>query len=414
MNSNTAAQLVEYIDQSAEQILDEPDRANYQKETRVTADYVIDSMRRGVCFTVAQGNQVSDPWTPFVVQPHPENPRGNRLDRILRTIDADVALPFLHYDSQLTHPESTKPYYQLAYVILVHTNFENVKALIEALAAPSVFIYVHIDLSASPLFKEEMQNLLEERGDFTIMPTSFHVTFAHISLLWIEIRAFFDLLDLIDFDYIINLSGSDYPLKSAETIYRACQRLPGSNWLWWDTKSRQISGRTEYMYYCAKDDSQFCSFSEAINKEFRSWESMSDLFPTRYKSSQWVILHRTAVEYIRSSEAGKLLMMWAESTQCPDEMVLATLLGASPLVNQTYRDPKRLLRWLPWGWHPYEWQKEDRGVIETWQDHFLWIRKVDVTKEPELKEILDDIRRRDELSNLAVVSFMDGIAPDIN
>lgn len=153
-----------------------------------------------------------------------------------------------------------------------------------------------------------------------------------------------------------------------------------------------------------------CSMT-SVAQGWRSWESIADLFPQRYKSSQWTVLHKTTVEYMRQSEAGKILFMWAESMDCPDEMILATFLAASPFISQTYRDPKRLIWWNAGTWHPNDWHSSDRLTIETWQDHFLWIRKVDIIGDPRLKDILDEIRRRDVISELPVVSFVSRIVP---
>src|SRR5208282_4601689 len=102
---------------------------------------------------------------------------------------------------------------------------------------------------------------------------------------------------------------------------------------------------------------------------------IEQLFPYRYKSSQWKILHKSAIEWIRSSKAVELLLMWAEHDWCPDEEVFATILSASPFVNQTYPDPKRLLKWdgKP---HPHEWSMRDTELIDQWQSHFFFIRKV--------------------------------------
>jgi hypothetical protein len=116
------------------------------------------------------------------------------------------------------------------------------------------------------------------------------------------------------------------------------------------------------------------------------------------------------VEYMRSSEAGKLLFTWAEHTICPDEMILPTFFAASPFVNRTFKDPKRLMRWTR-GMHPQEWSVEDKDSIRWWQKYFFWIRKVDVIVEPTMKEILDQVRCYDEKWDGAVAPFNGEIVP---
>lgn len=410
LSSRTARDLVEHIEWSAQRILSHPERQKlYQRDNQVTADYTADYPLRGICFSLAQGNLGDDTWNSFVKPPRPEEWAAKHAGRILRTIDAEIALPFLNYKPKYTH-ENSKPHYNLAYMLLVHENPDNVKALIDALSDPTVFIYIHIDVGSPSSFVEEISKYIAERENVAIMPTTFAISWCHVSLLYVEIRAFFDLLDMIDFDYVINLSGADYPLKSAATIYRSLERIPGSNWLWWDDSKREhIELRTENMFHCADVGAKRCSMSHTP-MEPRAWEPLYYLFPHRYKSSQWMILHRSIIEHLRNSEAGKLLMMWAENMLCSDEMILATFFASSPFASKTFRDPKRLIRWNG-GFHPYDWNKDDKALIETWQQHFFWIRKVDVIGDPQLKKILDDIRARDEMSGLLVTSFEGRVTP---
>jgi hypothetical protein len=94
--------------------------------------------------------------------------------------------------------------------------------------------------------------------------------------------------------------------------------------------------------------------------------------------------------------------MWAEHTCVPDEMWLGTIMAASPFVNRTYRDPKRLIVWRGIAQHPHDFTSRDKELLEKWQEYFLWVRKVDVSGDPALKEILDGFIRNGEASNVTV------------
>lgn len=367
----------------------------------------MDPAVRGMCFSLSQGFTYNDDWPSLVKQRRWKE--KEYAGRLVRTLDPQNALPFLNYIPSQTSIQ--KRHYNLAYTIMVHHNPQQLEALLDALAHPTVFIYIHIDYTAPESFKTITHKMVQNRTNIAIMPTSFAISWAHISLLWVEIRAFFDLLDLISFDYVINLSGSDYPIKSAITIYEHLQRRPGSNWIYWNDGGhlRQTDYRLDNMFHCADKTSKICKLDNTP-REWRSWAALHELFPHRYKSSQWVILHRSAVEYMRSSEAGKLLFTWAEHTICPDEMILPTFFAASPFVNRTFKDPKRLMRWNR-GMHPLEWSVEDKDSIWWWQKYFFWIRKVDVVAEPAMKEILDQVRWYDEKWDGAVAPFNGEIVP---
>ena len=331
-------------------------------------------------------------------------------------------MPFLNFDGRedpkAMVPATLRPHYRLAYVLMVHHKPENVAALVDALADKNVFIYIHVEVFAPNSFYEEIQEIVRTRKHVALMPTRFAVSWAHVSLIWVEVRAFFDLLDMISFEYVINLSGADYPLKSAKTIYQHLEKKPKSNWVWWKTDGEktawEIEGRTHYMFHCREGEIEGerdkCNFYPMNIQGYREFDGFKDLFPQVLKTSQWMILHRSAVEYLRSSEAGKLLLMHFEHSLIPDELFFSTFLASSPFNTRTFRDPKRLMFWYG-GSHPWEWTKGDEESINFWEKHFFWIRKVDVGSNPQLKETLDGIRRKDRMSDRMVLEYKEGIIP---
>jgi hypothetical protein len=397
LNHDTVSQVVDYIDHATQELMESSSwDADFQRRTQYTENIITDPLQRGICFTVAQGTLDHDVWRSFV-------PEGTR---ILRTIDADVALPFLNYNGKSS---LSKPRYNLAYIIVVHDNLGNVLALISALDDPSVFIYVHIDMSAPKSFREALQNVANTRTNVVVMPTAFSVTWGHITVLWAQLRAFFDLLDLVDFEYVINLSGSDYPIKSPQSIYHHLQLRPGNNWLWWEDDP-EVHSRMEGMFHCGQTGTTRCT-PEPFEWGFRSWDCLADIFPVRYKSSQWVILHHSAVKYLRDSESGKLLMMWAEHTMVPDEMILGTFFASSPFARRIIPDAKRLMWWDGSGRHPHDFWHGDASMIDWAQIYFMWIRKVDVTRDHQLRQMLDGFRAEDTMSARAFTPYTDGF-PD--
>jgi len=446
LTPSTASRVIRYIDSAAREIVNRPrwNQNIFQRRTQITEDYYEDLFMRSICFTVAHGILDREEWKGFVKRDSSRlEEKGMHGGRFLRTIDTDVALPFLNYYPAKSSKEKSwhnlglpfhkhhvkqtfvkKPHYNLAYVLIVSDGTDNVMALIDALAHPTAFIYIHIDLAASADFRNRITDFVRDRPHIVIMPNPFSASWAHISLVWVEIRAYFDLLDRIDFDYVINLSDSDYPLKSAPAIYKNLERRSGSNWVWWlDDKPDQIKWRTEDMYHCQPPwrDGQAPHLTEAqkltrcvwdVGSKMgqRPWTGLNELYPYRWKSAQWKILHRDTIEALRKSEAFKLLLIWGENMWVPDEMLFATWINTSPFADRTFRDPKRLIRWTAWAF-PYRWTSSDEDLIMEWQQHFYFIRKVNVTGDPPLKDILDRIRKKDEMSDDLVVYYRDGITP---
>jgi len=453
LSHGNAAEFTALVDYTARKLLERRDRREYMREVRVTPTYQGDFAARGMCFTLVMGSlEPNDDFVSLIWEggedfeeqedlkgqgTREKGPTGPLGRRLLRTIDAQITFPFLNFDGipkpspspqptvlpppadyspSLSPP--TKEHYKIAYVLLVHDKLDNVAALLDALlgnnsnlnsSSSDAFIYIHVDYSAGPSFLQSLNSLVLGRQNVLVMQTRFTVSWGHISILWAQIRAFFDLLDLISFDYVVNLSGSDYPLKSANAIWQHLERRPGGNWIYWNTGGWQIDHRLERMFHCVASEGIICAFDQNP-RDWRPWDGIEDLFQHKYKGSQWIILHSSAVSYLRQSERTRILLTWAEHTLCPDEMILPIFFAASPFVNKTYRDPKRLMRWNG-GLHPVDWTAQDGEDIEYWQKHFCWIRKVDVVKDKELKALLDGIRERDEMDDSAVADFKWGVVP---
>ena len=146
--------MAAHIDQVAQQLVaQERWNSNFQRFSRFTADWGDDMLKRGLCFQAAQGNGASHPtldqmqWLPYA---------GSR---IIRTLDPSYTYPFLHFASSPHLYNPTKHFYSIAYFLLIHENYPNVRNLLDALYDSSVFIYVHIDQEASLEFKRQVKGI---------------------------------------------------------------------------------------------------------------------------------------------------------------------------------------------------------------------------------------------------------------
>ena len=237
---------------------------------------------------------------------------------------------------------------------------------------------------------------------------------AHVSMVWVQLQAYFDLLDMIDFEYVINLSGADYPLKTPSVMSKALKRLPGYNWVWWSDDPQENTLRLEFLWHCRDQPGVVdgrCTYTDQV-EGYRAF-LLQDLFPVQYKSSQWMILTKQTVEYLRSSESLRLLLLWSEHSSTPDETFMTAVLASSPFRTRTLRDPKRLMKWNHEA-HPHTWTAKDEELIRSNADAFFFIRKVDTDSDIELKWILDDVRSEGRIAEPLVHKYqphIDGIVP---
>ena len=121
----------------------------------------------------------------------------------------------------------SKPH-KLAYFILAHKSFDNVVNLLNGLLDPYVTILIHVD-AKNPQLKNRLIQYLEDKvarnpashySRVRIMRRSFIGLWGHSSLVFAQLAGFFELLDMgADWEYVINLSGNDYPLRTNDAIY---------------------------------------------------------------------------------------------------------------------------------------------------------------------------------------------------
>lgn len=119
--------------------------------------------------------------------------------------------------------------HRLAYLILAHDSFENLVNLLAAILDRHVTILVHID-AKNPHLKERLLKFLESKCKYNskslyhrikLMKKSFVGLWGHSSLVFAQLAGFFELLQLNqDWEYVINLSANDYPLRNNDVIYQ--------------------------------------------------------------------------------------------------------------------------------------------------------------------------------------------------
>jgi hypothetical protein len=117
-------------------------------------------------------------------------------------------------------------HHRLAYFIMVHSGFDNVAALLGALADQYTTILIHVDAKSLDLKKKlqkhisKMRTLKSEFSRIHVMTQSFSGMWGHSSLVMAELAGYFELLQLSsDWEYVVNLSGYDYPIRNNDVVY---------------------------------------------------------------------------------------------------------------------------------------------------------------------------------------------------
>ncbi|SEM28667.1 Core-2/I-Branching enzyme [Chryseobacterium taichungense] len=125
------------------------------------------------------------------------------------------------------------PSIRIAYFIMVHHKPEIFKAMFSKIYARDQFYLIHIDRKAKAEVTEEIQLYLTQFPNAYILE-SMNIVSGGFSMIQAELNAMEYLLNVSkDWDYFINLSGEDYPLKSQHIIRQFLTINNGKNYLFY-------------------------------------------------------------------------------------------------------------------------------------------------------------------------------------
>ncbi|KAJ3195497.1 Xylosyltransferase 2 [Irineochytrium annulatum] len=366
-------------------------------------NFVRQDLRRLVCYAVSDGANSFTNFTDTRLV-HRFDP-VNYLKPIIPAVKATKSL--------IPGP---KRKYQIAFLIMCHGDtFENVRELIEQLDDGSALILIHVDgkalvppvnsylhgnLTDYVRHREKQMNAKLRPGETPVpgnvfmAKTRFEGLWGHSSLVRMQLSGFWELADLGDWDYVINLSAEDFPLRRPREIYRVLQmeKHKGSNWLeHWDDNSESAARITRPHVPIYNDkDGTFNMFQpqEAglIFPPFPHWKVC--------KCHQWMILTRELVTFLRESKEAVMALAYIELSWIPDESYFCYVTINSPYFAQkTINDKKRFLTFSSHAsFHPMVLDIDSRGPIGTdefgREPRYFFARKVDV-KNPKGRELVE-------------------------
>ncbi|KAJ3397427.1 Beta-1,3-galactosyl-O-glycosyl-glycoprotein beta-1,6-N-acetylglucosaminyltransferase 4 [Lobulomyces angularis] len=282
---------------------------------------------------------------------------------------------------------------KIAYLILTHeiTSFHNIKLLINKLSTKDSIILIHVDLKSTEL-KISLENLLQERKSLGLLDNvflqkkSFGVIWGHISVVHAQLEGYFELMDLAEWDYIINLSAYDWPLRTTADIYESLVKHNVTNWIeyWRDPESS--AARLSRPHVALSD---YKGIVHAFETGLRWWP-----FSTfhAFKHHQWMILHRSFIEHIRTDTVAMDVLAYMEHTWIPDESFFAIIAVNSPMFKDKVISNSRRYIKFEGGWHPIwiTWEtRYDFLIGDNPDDGYFFIRKINSSMEPLLLGWLD-------------------------
>ncbi|KAI8919460.1 core-2/I-branching enzyme-domain-containing protein [Powellomyces hirtus] len=293
--------------------------------------------------------------------------------------------------------------YNLAYLLMIHkaSIWEQSQQLMEVLDDGSAVFLVHIDPLATEL-AGKVQEWIHERdarrfatgeapralGNVFIAQTSYEGMWGHASLVWMQLSGFWELLDLADWDFVINLSGHDWPLRTSAEIYRTLNSTKhrGKEHIEFWTEPSDMANRLTRPHL-GRSDRPSVEWSLVHPREvglrfppFLNWNWC--------KQHQWMMLTYDFVTDLRTNLDALHLLAYMEHTWIPDESYFcAVVANHQKFAYNVVNDKKRYLRFHRQ--HPVKLTMEDALWFPPEEPvgaeaKYFFVRKVNVSENPDL------------------------------
>ncbi|XP_061529167.1 beta-1,3-galactosyl-O-glycosyl-glycoprotein beta-1,6-N-acetylglucosaminyltransferase 4-like isoform X2 [Phycodurus eques] len=212
--------------------------------------------------------------------------------------------------------------FPLAYSLVVHKNAPMVERILHAIYAPHNIYCIHYDQKSSPAFIRAMENLAQCVPNVFVASKLESVKYAHISRLNADLNCLSDLLrSEVKWEYVINLCGQDFPLKSNYELVRELRKLSGSNMLESSRPSELKKQRFSFHHELKNVPYEYqrIPVKTTLAKDLPPHGIMV------FIGSAYFVLSREFVNYISSNGVVKDFLAWSADTYSPDEHFWATL-----------------------------------------------------------------------------------------
>ena len=222
---------------------------------------------------------------------------------------------------------------------MVHRFPEQFKRLFKAIYHPENYYLIHVDKKASLEIYDDIQGFLANFLNAHILERE-NVVWGGYSMVQVELNAIKYLLDInAEWDFFVNLSGQDFPLRSQYFIRDFLGKNKGNNFI---KIANQATARPETMnrienYFVETDT----GFSGVPYK--RTY--LKDVIPCI--GGQWMILTRECCEFICYSGEAKKFEDYYLHTLIPDESFFQTVMMNTSFNGKIINDDKRAIIWIP-------------------------------------------------------------------
>lgn len=278
----------------------------------------------------------------------------------------------------------------IAYFILVHRYPEQFKRLFKSIYDPANHYLVHIDKNSGSGLDTEIRAFLADYPNSEVLLGQ-KALWGGYSLVDAQLRGMTQLLAMDDnWEFFINLSGQDYPLKSQDHIADFLSRHRGKEFI---KVLDQRKARPETM---ARVGKYVVEFEKRIVRTIISRPFLRGASP--YIGNQWMIVSRRFCEFVCHDPKANRYKSFYKNTFIADEGFFQTVMMNTTAHGEIISDDLRMIDWVPDGdikLRPRTYTAED--APELIASDCLFARKFDETVDGDVFDMIDGEIARNRL-----------------
>lgn len=270
----------------------------------------------------------------------------------------------------------------IAYLILVHRYPGQFKRLFRAIYHPANYYVVHVDKSSDVGLQTEIQDFLSSFANTSLLKSQ-SILWGAYSMVDAELRGIKELLKISSkWEFFINLSGQDFPLKSQTHIQDFLSRNRGKDFI---GVTNQSQSRPDTLF---RIQNYVTEFGNRMLRIPVKRPYLRGVIP--YIGNQWMILSRKFCEFVCHSPEIERFKSFYRHTLVPDEGFFQTVLMNTSYKGTVVNDDKRTIVWVPAGtikFRPKNFTSKDADFLLASQG--LFARKFDETVDAGIFSILE-------------------------
>ncbi|MBP9827848.1 glycosyl transferase [Patescibacteria group bacterium] len=270
----------------------------------------------------------------------------------------------------------------IAYFLLVHRYPKQFKRLFKAIYHPDNFYVVHTDKRADQSLRTEIGAFLASFPNAQLIESK-NALWGGYSLVDAQLRGIAALLAMSPrWQFFINLSGQDFPLKSQRQIRTFLTKHAGTDFMKVIDQQKVRPGTV------GRFQNYYLEFAQRIVQLPFTRKFLRRATP--YIGNQWMILTRSFCEFLATSPEVTRFKRFYRHTFIADESFFQTVIMNTSYQSQLVNDDLRAIDWVPDGTiklRPRTFTLQDATYLRS--SHNLFARKFDESVDGKILDLLE-------------------------